>query len=110
MDFSEHRVLFFRNFFDSFGLFSQLIEHGILEADNNISERAMKPVTLSRKNWLFAGSERGGRAAAVAFSLIETARLNGVEPYAYLRDVLQRINGHRQDRLEELLPMNWRPA
>ncbi|MET0209287.1 MAG: IS66 family transposase [Burkholderiaceae bacterium] len=86
------------------------IEHGILEADNNISERAMKPVALSRKNWLFAGSERGGRAAAVAFSLIETARLNGVEPYAYLRDVLQRINGHRQDRLEELLPMNWRPA
>jgi transposase len=86
------------------------VEHGILEADNNISERAMKPVALSRKNWLFAGSERGGRAAAVAFSLIETARLNGVEPYAYLRDVLQRINGHRQDRLEELLPMNWRPA
>ena len=86
------------------------IEHGILEADNNISERAMKPVALSRKNWLFAGSERGGRAAAVAFSLIETARLNGVEPYAYLRDVLQRINGHRQDRLEELLPMNWTPA
>ncbi len=86
------------------------VEHGILEADNNISERAMKPVALSRKNWLFAGSERGGRAAAVAFSLVETARLNGVEPYAYLRDVLQRINGHRQDRLEELLPMNWRPA
>ena len=86
------------------------VEHGILEADNNISERAMKPVALSRKNWLFAGSERGGQAAAVAFSLIETARLNGVEPYAYLRDVLQRINGHRQDRLAELLPMNWRPA
>lgn len=86
------------------------VEHGILEADNNISERAMKPVALSRKNWLFAGSERGGRAAAVAFSLIETARLNGVEPYAYLRDVLQRINNHRQDRLEELLPMNWKPA
>jgi transposase len=86
------------------------VEHGILEADNNISERAMKPVALSRKNWLFAGSERGGQAAAVAFSLIETARLNGIEPYAYLRDVLQRINGHRQDRLEELLPMYWKPA
>ena len=70
----------------------------------------MKPVALSRKNWLFAGSERGGRAAAVMFSLIETARLNGVEPYAYLRDVLERINGHRQDRLEELLPMHWKPA
>lgn len=86
------------------------VEHGILEADNNISERALKPVALSRKNWLFAGSERGGRAAATAFSLIETARLNGIEPYAYLRDVLQRINGHRQDRLQELLPMYWKPA
>ena len=86
------------------------VEHGILEADNNWSERALKPVVLSRKNWLFAGSERGGQAAAVAFSLIETAKLNGVEPYAYLRDVLERINGHRQDRLEELLPMFWRPA
>lgn len=86
------------------------VEHGILDADNNRSERAIKPVALSRKNWLFAGSERGGRAAAIAFSLIETARLNGIEPYAYLRDVLERINGHRQDRLEELLPMNWKPA
>lgn len=86
------------------------VEHGILEADNNWSERALKPVVLSRKNWLFAGSERGGQAAAVAFSLIETAKLNGVEPYAYLRDVLERINGHRQDRLHELLPMHWRPA
>jgi len=86
------------------------VEHGILEADNNRSERAIAPVVLSRKNWLFAGSERGGRAAATAFSLIETARLNGVEPYAYLRDVLQRIGGHRQDRLAELLPMHWTPA
>lgn len=86
------------------------VEHGILEADNNVSERAMKPVALSRKNWLFAGSERGGQAAAVAFSLIETAKLNGIEPYAYLRDVLQRINDHRQDRLDELLPMYWKPA
>lgn len=86
------------------------VEHGILDADNNRSERAIKPVALSRKNWLFAGSERGGRAAAVAFSLIETAKLNGVEPYAYLRDVLERINSYRLDRLEELLPMHWRPA
>lgn len=86
------------------------VEHGILEADNNWSERALKPVVLSRKNWLFAGSERGGHAAAVAFSLIETAKLNGIEPYAYLRDVLERINGHRQDRLQELLPMYWKSA
>jgi transposase len=86
------------------------VNDGSLAADNNLSERAMRPVALSRKNWLFAGSERGGRAAAVLFSLIETARLNGVEPYAYLKDVLARINTHRVDRLEELLPMNWTPA
>ena len=63
-----------------------------------------------RKNWLFAGSPRGGRAAAVALSLIETARLNGIEPYAYLKDVLTRLPGQRMDRLDELLPMNWKPA
>jgi transposase len=94
----------------NWGALNTFLEHGILEADNNFSERAMKPVALSRKNWLFAGSERGGKAAAVAFSLIETARLNGIEPYTYLYDVLQRINGHRQDRLEQLLPMFWKPA
>lgn len=99
----------FRYALSNWAALNTFVEHGIVEADNNISERAMKPVALSRKNWLFAGSERGGRAAAIAFSLIETARLNGVEPYAYLRDVLQRINDHRQDRLEELLPMNWKP-
>jgi predicted ATPase len=57
-----------------------------------------------------AGIERGGHAAAVAFSLIETAKLNRVEPYAWLRDVLQRINDHPVTRLEELLPMHWKPA
>lgn len=94
----------------NWGALNTFVEHGILDADNNRSERAIRPVALSRKNWLFAGSERGGRAAAVAFSLIETARLNGIEPYAYLRDVLERINDHRQDRLDELLPMYWNPA
>jgi hypothetical protein len=70
----------------------------------------MRPVSVSRKNWLFAGSARGGQAAAVAFSLIETAKVNDVEPYAYLKDVLARINDHRCDRLVELLPMHWEPA
>ncbi len=67
-------------------------------------------LAVSRKNWLFAGSERGGDAAAVAFSLIETARLNDVEPYAYLCDVLARINRHRVDRLAELLPFHWKAS
>lgn len=86
------------------------VEDGMLAADNNLAERAMRPVAISRKNWLFAGSERGGQAAAVALSLIETARLNGLEPYAYLKDVLTRINAQRMDRLDELLPMNWKSA
>jgi transposase len=84
------------------------VSDGAVEVDNNVAERAMRLVALSRKNWLFAGSERGGQAAAVAFSLIETARLNGVEPWAYLKDVLERIDGHRVDRLHELLPMHWK--
>jgi hypothetical protein len=86
------------------------IDEGLLLADNNTAERAMRPVALSRKNWLWAGSERGGHAAAVAFSLIETAKLNHVEPYAWLHDVLRRINDHPVTRLEELLPMHWKPA
>jgi transposase len=86
------------------------VDEGMLLADNNVAERAMRSVALSRKNWLWVGSERGGHAAAVAFSLIETAKLNHVEPYAYLRDVLQRINSHPVTRLEELLPMYWKQA
>jgi len=62
-----------------------------------------------RKAWLFAGSKRGGEAAATALSLIESCKLNGIDPYAYLRDVLARIGGHRTDRVAELLPFNWTP-
>ena len=63
-----------------------------------------------RNNWLFVGSVRGGRGAATILSLIETAKLSGVDPFAYLRDVLARINSHRVDRLAELLPFNWTPS
>lgn len=86
------------------------VDEGMLAVDNNTSERAMRPIAISRKNWLFAGSERGGQAAAVALSLVETAKLNGLEPYAYLKDVLSRINGCRLSQLEGLLPMHWEPA
>ncbi len=58
---------------------------------------------------LFAGAPRGGEAAATALSLIETCKLNGIDPYAYFKDVLARIGGHRKDRLAELLPFNWKP-
>jgi Transposase and inactivated derivatives len=83
---------------------------GTVSLDSNLVERTIRPVAVGRKAWLFAASERGGHAAAVAFSLIESCKLAGVEPYAYLRDVLQRIDGHRIDRLHELLPFNWKPA
>jgi transposase len=85
-------------------------ENGVLEPDNNRLERALRPIAMGRRAWLFAGSARGGRAAATLFSLIETAKLNQVEPFAYLRDVLRRLPSHPLSQVTELLPFHWRPA
>ena len=84
------------------------LDHGFLEIDNNTAERGMRGIAIGRKNWLFAGSERGGRSAAIAYTLIETAKLNGVDPQAWLTDVLDRIADHKITRLDELTP--WRYA
>ena len=84
------------------------LDQGVLEADNNSVERAMKPVAIGRRNWTFAGSEGGGKAMAIAYTLIETAKMNGVDPQAWLTDVLARIADHKITRLDELLP--WRYA
>jgi hypothetical protein len=84
------------------------LEHGCLEADNNCAERALKPVALGRKNFLFVGSAGGGRSAAIAYTLIKTAKLNGINPQAWLTDVLSRIADHKITRIDELLP--WRYA
>ncbi|MGH7948171.1 MAG: IS66 family transposase [Candidatus Binataceae bacterium] len=83
---------------------------GILEIDNNLCERAMRPIAIGRKNWLFAGSERGGRAAAIAYSLIQTCTLHDIEPFAYLADILKRLPSHKIKRVSELLPFNWKKA
>ena len=83
------------------------LDHGHLEADNNCAERAMKSVALGRKNYLFVGSEGGGKAAAIAYTLIETAKLNGIDPQAWLTDILGRIAEHKINRIDELLPWNW---
>ena len=84
------------------------LEHGVLEIDNNTAERAMRGVALGRKNYLFVGSEAGGRAAATAYTLIETAKLNGIDPQAWLADTLARIPDHKITRIDELLPWNHR--
>lgn len=79
-------------------------DDGLLEIDNNTAERALRAVVLGRKNYLFAGSDSGGERAAAIYSLIGTAKLNGLDPEAYLRDVLTRIADHPVNRIHELLP------
>ncbi len=81
-------------------------EDGGLEIDNNAAERALRAVALGRKNYLFAGSDRGGERAATLYSLIGTAKLNNLDPESYLRDVLSRLPDHPISRIEELLPWN----
>jgi IS66 C-terminal element/Transposase IS66 family len=77
--------------------------------DLDAAERALRGIALGRKSWLFAGSDRGGQRAAAIYSLIVTAKLNDVDPQAWLADVLARIAGHPAHRIDELLPWNWRP-
>jgi transposase len=77
---------------------------------NNAAERALRGLALGRKAWLFAGSDRGGQRAAFLYSLIVTAKLNDVDPQAWLADVLARIANHPIRRLDELLPWHWRQS
>jgi transposase len=87
---------------------ARFLNDGRIELDNNPVERAIRPVALGRKNHLFAGSDGGGVRWATVCSLIATAKLNDVEPFAYLKDVLERMtNGHPMSRLDDLLPWNW---
>jgi len=74
--------------------------------DNSAAERAMRPIALGRRNWMFAGSDAGGERTAAIYSLIETAKLHGLDPEAYLRAVIERIADHPVNRVAELLPWN----
>ena len=85
---------------------SLVLRDGRVCLDNNAAERAMRPIPLGRKNWLFAGSDAGGERAAAIYSLTETAKLNGLDPEDYLRQVLERIADHPVKRVHELLPWN----
>ena len=90
--------------------FTRFLDDGRVCLSNNAAERALRGIALGRKSWLFAGSDRGGRRAAAMHSLIVTAKLNDVDPQAWLADVLARIATHPASRIDELLPWNWRHA
>ena len=88
----------------------RFLEDGRIELDTNSVERAMRPVALSRKNSLFAGSDEGGENWACLASLIETCKLNGVNPQVYFTELLTRlVNGWPQERIDELMPWLWVP-
>jgi transposase len=90
--------------------FARFLSDGRVCLTNNAAERALRGIALGRKAWLFAGSDRGGERAAVMYTLIQTAKLNDVDPQAWLADVLARINDHHIRTLDQLLPWNWRPS
>jgi transposase len=85
---------------------TRYLDDGTLEISNNAAERAIRPLALGRKNYLFAGSDAGGERAAAVYTLVETAKLNGLDPEAYLREVLSRIADHPINRIAQLLPWN----
>lgn len=89
--------------------FTRFLNDGRVCLSNNAAERALRGIALGRKSWLFCGSDCGGRRAAAMYSLIISAKMNDVDPQAWLADVLARIAAHPAHRLDELLPWNWRP-
>jgi transposase len=89
--------------------FTLFLDDGRVCLSNNAAERGLRGIALGRKSWLFCGSDRGGERAAAMYSLIVTAKMNGVDPQAWLTDVLSRIAAHPAHRLDELLPWNWTP-
>jgi len=90
--------------------FTLFLNDGRVAIDNNAAERGMRPIGVGRRNWLFAGSDTGGETLARAMTVIETAKMNELDPQSYLTDILSRIHDHKINRLDELLPWNWNPV
>lgn len=86
---------------------TRYLNDGQLRIDSNRIEQAIRPIAVGRNNWLFAGSLRAGKRTAAVMSLVQSARINGHDPYAYLRDVLTRLPTHPNNRIGELLPHRW---
>ena len=89
---------------------TRFITNGQLPVDNNWIENQIRPIAVGRNNWLFAGSLRAGQRAAAVMSLIQSAKLNGHDPFAYLKDVLTRLPAHKNSQIGELLPHRWQDA
>lgn len=101
-------------FKEALGYFSSLIpylknytKHVWSRLDNNVAERAVRPIAIGRKNWLFVGNENGGEAAGIVLSLVQSCRAIGINPYEYLEDVMRRLMAHNSQKLHELLPDQW---
>jgi hypothetical protein len=88
---------------------SHYVNDAQVPIDNNCAENRMRPIAIGRKNWLFAGSLRAGQRAAAIMSLIQSAKLNGIEPLAYLKDVLNRLPTQPASKVADLLPHRWQP-
>jgi transposase len=87
--------------------FERFLDHGEVEIDNNLVENAIRPTAIGKKNWLFFGSEEAGQRSAVMYTLIENCRMHGIDPYAYLKDVLERLPTMTNQQVESLTPLNW---
>jgi hypothetical protein len=89
---------------------ARYLDDGVIAIDNNAAEQALRGIAVGRKNWLFLGSDNGGRAAATHYTIIQSAKRNGIDPYAYLRDVLLRLTTEPNTNPRELLPDRWKAA
>ncbi len=96
--------------FKRWAAFTRFLDDGRICLSNNAAERALRGIALGRRSWMFCGSDRGGERAAVMYGLINSAKMNDVDPQAWLADVLARIADLPQNRLHELLPWNWKVA
>ena len=114
---TEGKILPKSKFKEALGYFFSLIPylknyttHADARLDNNVAERAIRPIAIGRKNWLFFGSQQGGESAATLLSLVQTCRGLDINPRDYLEDIFRRIMSHNHSSLEELLPDQWKPS